>query len=149
VLHQRPNTFAQTCLLPLSFSLQSDGGPYIFGHVTTTTAGIQKLNPTACVLTTTDSIPIAVSEPPISGPTGDEALRGPRRQHPRGSWDSAITSPTAATLPANLTSQIRSWSQGQFLKKSRHTAKRFEISLHYTQVISIPGAGPIQCEIDG
>jgi len=39
--------------------------------------------------------------------------------------------------------------QGQFLKKSRHTAKRFEISLHYTQVISIPGAGPIQCEIDG
>jgi hypothetical protein len=33
VLHQRPNTFAQTCLLALSFSLQSDGGPYIYGHV--------------------------------------------------------------------------------------------------------------------
>ena len=29
MLHQRPNTFAQTCLLALSFSLQSDGGPYM------------------------------------------------------------------------------------------------------------------------
>ena len=33
MLHQRPNTFAQTCLLALSFSLQSDGGPYIFAQV--------------------------------------------------------------------------------------------------------------------
>ena len=28
-LHYRPNTFAQTCLLALNFSLQSGGGPYI------------------------------------------------------------------------------------------------------------------------
>ena len=33
MLHQRPNTFAQTCLLALTFSLQSDGGPYIYGHL--------------------------------------------------------------------------------------------------------------------
>jgi hypothetical protein len=33
MLHKRPNTFAQTCLLALSFSLQSDGGPYIFAHL--------------------------------------------------------------------------------------------------------------------
>ena len=33
MLHQRPNTFAQTCLLASAFSLQSDGGPYIFVHL--------------------------------------------------------------------------------------------------------------------
>ena len=33
MLHQRPNTFAQTCLLALTFSLQSDGGPYITSTV--------------------------------------------------------------------------------------------------------------------
>ena len=33
MLHQRPNTFAQTCLLASAFSLQSDGGPYIYVHL--------------------------------------------------------------------------------------------------------------------
>ena len=32
-LHQRPNTFAQTCLLALDFPLQSGGGPYILVQV--------------------------------------------------------------------------------------------------------------------